>query len=95
MLAGSSCTRRAGSAQTAAEERGKGRGGSATRRQYLGTFAVIFPSVKKAGVYRSLFELDSYAAIDSYTALVKDEESEPERLVRDESQFFDNDPNAQ
>lgn len=63
--------------------------------KYLGTFAVIFTSVKKAGFYRSLFELDSYAAIDTYAALVKDEGSEPERLVRDESQFFDNDPNAQ
>lgn len=63
--------------------------------KYLGTFAVIFTSEKTAGLYRSFSELDSYAAIDAYAALMKDEKSDLGRLMREESQFIDYDPNAQ
>ncbi|MEX0630500.1 MAG: hypothetical protein WD508_07650 [Chloroflexota bacterium] len=63
--------------------------------KYLGTFAVIFTSEKTAGFYRSFSELDSYAVIDTYAALMKDEKSDLGRLMRDESQFVDYDPNAQ
>jgi hypothetical protein len=63
--------------------------------KYLGTFAVIFSSEKKAGFYRSLLELDSYAALDTIAAASKDETSEYGRLAREESQFFDPDPNVQ
>lgn len=62
--------------------------------KYIGTFAVIFSSEKAAGFYRSLSELDSYAAIDAYAALLKDEKSDLGMLVREESQFIDYDPNA-
>lgn len=63
--------------------------------KYLGTFGVIFSSEKKAGFYRSFQELDSYAALDTIAAAAKDETSEYGRLEREESQFFDPDPNAQ
>jgi len=62
--------------------------------KYLGTFAVIFSSEKKAGFYRSIHEHDSHAAIDMHEALVKDEKSELGRLVREESRFIDYDRNA-
>ncbi len=62
--------------------------------KYLGTFGVIFSSEKKAGSYRSLHELDSYAALDTIAAVAKDETSDFGRLAREESQFFDPDPKA-
>ena len=62
--------------------------------KYLGTFAVIFSSEKQAGSYVSLFELDSYAALDTSSALNKDPKSEFGKLIRDASQFFDLDLNA-
>jgi hypothetical protein len=62
--------------------------------KYLGTFAVIFSSEKQAGSYVSLFELDSYGALDTSSAMNKDPKSEFGKLVRDVSQFFDLDLNA-
>jgi hypothetical protein len=63
--------------------------------KYLGTFAVIYSSEKKAGSYRSFQELDSYAALDTIAAVAKDETSAYSRLAREESQFIDFDPKAQ
>jgi hypothetical protein len=63
--------------------------------KYLGTFAVIFSSEKQAGFYRTLQELDSYAALDTIAAVAKDQASEFGRLAREQSQFFDPDPNGQ
>ena len=62
--------------------------------RYIGTFVVFFTSEKEAGFYRSIHEHDNHAAIDTHEALVKDEKSELGRLVREESQFIDYDPNA-
>lgn len=62
--------------------------------KYLGTFAVMFSSEKEAGPYRSLIELDSYATLDAYAALFKDETSELGSLTVEESQFIDYSPNA-
>ena len=63
--------------------------------KYLGTFTVIFSSEKEAGNYRTLQELDSYAALDTIAAVAKDETSEYGRLLREQSQFWDPDPHAQ
>ena len=63
--------------------------------KYLGTFGVIFSSEKGAGFYRTFQELDSYAALDTFAAIVKDETSELGRLAREESQFIDPDPRSQ
>jgi len=62
--------------------------------KYLGTFAVVFSSEKKAGFYRMFQELDSYAALDTFAAAAKDETTEYGRLVREHSRFIDPDPNA-
>lgn len=63
--------------------------------KYLGTFGVIFSSEKAAGSYRSFQELDSYAALDTIAAVVRDETSDLGRLAREESQFIDPGPGAQ
>lgn len=62
--------------------------------KYLGTFVVIFGSEKQAGFYRSIHEHDSFAAMDTLDLSMKDEKSEFGRLVREESQFIDYEPNA-
>jgi hypothetical protein len=62
--------------------------------KYIGTFSVVYSSEKQAGSYISLFELDSYAAMDVSSAANKDPDSEFGKLLRDVSQFFDFDLNA-
>ena len=62
--------------------------------KYLGTFTVVYSSEKQAGSYMTLFELDSYGAMDRIAALNKDAKSEFGKLIRDASQFWDLDLNA-
>jgi hypothetical protein len=59
--------------------------------RYIGTFAVVFSSEKDAGFYRMLFELDSYAALDTQAALGKDSKGEYGRLMRESTKFGDYD----
>jgi len=56
---------------------------------YMGTFAVIVSSEKQAGSYKTLIGLDSYGAMDTGAAAMKDAKNEYGRLLRDMSQFFD------
>jgi hypothetical protein len=62
--------------------------------RYLGTFAVVYASEKAAGGYRSLTELDSYAALDRLAAASKDEAGDFGRLLREWAAFGDFDLNA-
>jgi hypothetical protein len=57
--------------------------------KYIGTFAVVVSSEKQAGFYKTLFELDSYAAMDTSAAANKDPNNEFGRLLRESSQFID------
>jgi hypothetical protein len=59
--------------------------------RYIGTFAGVFSSEKSSGWYRTLFELDSYAAMDKLAALNKDPGSEYGRLLRESAKFGDYD----
>ena len=59
--------------------------------KYLGTFGVVFSSDKQAGNYRTLIELDSYAALDRMAAAMKDGKGDFGRLLREASQFGDYD----
>jgi hypothetical protein len=56
---------------------------------YLGTFAVVFSSEKRSGSYRTLVELDSYAALDRSAAAFKDPNGEFGKLLRESSKFQD------
>lgn len=56
---------------------------------YMGTFAVVVSSEKQAGSYKSLIQLDSYGAMDTGAAALKDPDNEYGRLLRDLSQFID------
>ena len=62
--------------------------------KYLGTFAVVVSSEKHAGSYIAMFELDSYAALDTSAAAMKDANSDFGRLIRDSTQFQDFDHQA-
>jgi hypothetical protein len=62
--------------------------------KYLGTFGAIFSSEKGAGGYKTYIELDSYAAMDTLAAAIKDKKGEFGRLLRDSSRFSDDDWNA-
>jgi hypothetical protein len=62
--------------------------------KYIGTFAVVIGSEKQAGNYRTLIELDSYAAMDTSAAVSKDPKSEWGKLLADWSRFFDLDLSA-
>ena len=57
--------------------------------RYIGTFSVVMSSEKQAGFYRSLVELDSYAALDRLAAASKDASSEFGRLQREWTAFGD------
>ncbi len=59
--------------------------------RYIGTFAVVYSSEKGSGWYRTLLELDSYAAMDKLAALNKDPNSEYGRLLRESARFGDYD----
>ena len=62
--------------------------------KYIGTFAVVFSSEKRAGVYKTFVEMDSYGAMDTLAAAAKDGKSEFGKLIRDWSKFGDYDWNA-
>ncbi|MGH2357336.1 MAG: hypothetical protein ACRDGJ_04910 [Candidatus Limnocylindria bacterium] len=62
--------------------------------KYLGTFATVWSSEKRAGFYKTYIELDSYAAMDTLSAAVKDESSELGGLLRESSKFAEYDWNA-
>ena len=57
--------------------------------RYIGTFTVVFSSEKEAGSYRVLMQLDSYGAMDTFAAEMKDPTSEWARLVIESSRFQD------
>jgi hypothetical protein len=65
------------------------RSSSPAGTKYIGTFAVVISTEKQAGFYKTLIELDSYAAMDTAAAAAKDANSEFGRLVRESSQFSD------
>lgn len=62
--------------------------------KYMGTFAVVFHTEKRAGGYRMMFELDSYGAMDAAAAAGKEPKSEWAKMLRDSSAFIDLDLNA-
>ena len=62
--------------------------------KYLGTFAMVVSSEKRAGFYKTYIEMDSYGAMDTLAAALKDEKSKFGRLVREVSDFSDYDWNA-
>lgn len=62
--------------------------------KYLGSYAVVFSSEKGAGSYKFLVELDSYAALDTAAAAVKDPKGAWARLIRESSGFADFDLSA-
>jgi Mg-chelatase subunit ChlD len=62
--------------------------------KYMGTFAVVFSTEKKAGGYIAMFELDSYGAMDTSAAAMKDAKGAFGKLLRDASQFIDVDLQA-
>jgi hypothetical protein len=59
--------------------------------KYLGTFTTVFTTEKHSGWYKSYMELDSYAAMDTLAAAMKDESSEFGRLMRESTRFGDYD----
>jgi hypothetical protein len=62
--------------------------------KYIGTFAVVFHTEKRAGSYRMMFELDSYGAMDATAAAGKDPKGDWGKLLRDSTAFIDLDHNA-
>jgi hypothetical protein len=56
---------------------------------YIGTFAVVVSSEKQAGSYKALIGLDSYGAMDTGAAALKDPNNQYGALLRDLSQYFD------
>lgn len=61
---------------------------------YIGTFVAVFSSEKASGGYRMLYELDSYAAMDTGAAANLDPEHPWGRLAREWSAFIDPDVRA-
>lgn len=57
--------------------------------KYMGTFTTVLSTEKQAGFYKTYIELDSYGALDTLSAAVKDESNELGRLVRESSAFAD------
>ena len=55
----------------------------------MGTFGVVLSSEKQAGFYKTLIGLDSYAAMDTAAAAMKDPNNAYAKLLRDASQFYD------
>jgi hypothetical protein len=51
----------------------------------------VYSSEKSSGSYRTLLELDSYAAMDKLAAMNKDARSEYGRLLRESARFGDYD----
>ncbi len=62
--------------------------------RYIGTFTVVFSSEKQSGGYVTLMELDSYAALDTGAAAMKDGKSEWARLNMEWAKFIDIDLQA-
>ncbi len=61
--------------------------------KYIGTFITVYSSEKHAGGYRVLMELDSYGAMDALAATMKDQKSDWNKLVSEQSKFVDTDWN--
>lgn len=59
--------------------------------KYLGTFTTVYTSEKQSGWYKTYIELDSYAAMDTVAAEMKNADSAFGRLMRDSSRFGDYD----
>jgi hypothetical protein len=59
--------------------------------KYLGTFTTIYTSEKQSGWYKMYLELDSYGALDTLAATMKDEASDFGRILRDSFRFGDYD----
>lgn len=57
--------------------------------EYLGTYIVQMTSEKEAGEYRTLWRLDSMAALDAMQEAARDAESDWGRLSRESTQFID------
>jgi hypothetical protein len=70
-------------------ERAEARGGSSTRNEVHGHVHDRYTSEKRAGFYKTYIELDSYGALDTLAAAVKDDSSNLGRLVREASAFSD------
>jgi len=62
--------------------------------EYLGTYTTVFTSEKKAGEYRVLERLSSYADLDKLALIGKDDTTEYAKVWRELTQFFDPDPRA-
>ena len=62
--------------------------------EYLGIYGTVFTSEKKAGGYRVLERLGSYADLDRLSALAKDETTEFAKVWREFTHFMDPDPHA-
>jgi len=62
--------------------------------KYIGTFATIMSSEKRAGFYKTYVEMDSYGAMDTLAAAMKDEKRPLGRLIRAYARFGDYDWNA-
>ena len=61
---------------------------------YIGTFAVVFSSEKRAGFYKTFVEMDSYGAMDALAVAAKDGKKDFGRMLRDSSRFVDYEWNA-
>jgi hypothetical protein len=62
--------------------------------KYIGTFIAVFSTEKHAGGYRVLMELESYGAMDTAAATMKDPKSEWNKLILESSRFTDTDWNV-
>ena len=62
--------------------------------KYIGTFSVVFSPEKQAGGYFMMVELDSYAAMDTAAAAMKDPNGDFGRLMRESTKFGDFDLQA-
>ena len=62
--------------------------------RYLGTFGMIFTTEKQSGAYKLYMELDSYGAMDTLAAAMKDTSGDFGRLMRESTRLGDYDWNA-
>jgi hypothetical protein len=69
------------------------RKGAPAGSKYIGTFVTVFSTEKRAGGYRVLMELDSYGAMDTGAATMKDAKSDWNKLLSEQSKFVDTDWN--
>ena len=62
--------------------------------KYLGTFGTVFTTEKRSGTYKMYMELDSYGAMDTLAATMKDATGDFGRLMRESTRWGDYDWNA-